>query len=279
MAIMAVCGAVLAAALVVGVRWSGREFRAPPTDGPLGAAEAGRRWVWYASLALVAGPAVGIAVIGCGGRLAMRLLAVTAGDDAQGRITEADEVVGRITADGTIGFVVFNGILGGLACAAVYLLVRRLLPAGWLGGVVFGLGLLVVLGTVVDPLRNENPDFDLVGPGWLSGAVFTALAVAFGVVLAAVTARLSAWLPLPASEPRVLLRYVPAALVAGLLFIPVTAVLVVLGAVVVVATRWRGLVDAVRSPRAVLVGRVLAIGLLVVSLPTAVASVADIATR
>jgi hypothetical protein len=279
MAIMAVCGAVLVAALVLGVRWSGREFRAPPADGPLGAAEAARRFVWYASLALVAGPAVGIAVIGCGGRLAMRLLAVTAGDDAQGRITEAEEVVGRITADGTIGFVVFNGILGGLACAAAYLLVRRLLPAGWLGGVVFGLGLLVVLGTVVDPLRDENPDFDIVGPGWLSAVLFAALAVAFGVVLAAVTARVSAWLPLPANKPRVLLRYIPPALVAGLLFIPVTAALVVVGAVVVVATRWRGLVDAVRSPRAVLVGRVLAIGLVVVSLPSAVTSVADIATR
>jgi hypothetical protein len=276
---MAVCGAVLVAALVLGVRWSGREFVSPPTDGPLTAGEAARRVVWYASLALIAGPAVGIAVIGCGGRLAMRLLAVTAGDDAQGRITEADEVVGRITADGTIGFVVFNGIFGGLAAAVVYLLVRRLLPAGWLGGVVFGLGLLVVLGTVVDPLRDENPDFDLVGPGWLSVAVFTALAVAFGVVLAAVTARLSAWLPLPAIEPRVVLRYVPAALLAGLLVIPVTATLVVVGAVVVVATRWRGLVEAVRSPRAVLVGRVLAIGLVVVSLPSAAASVADIATR
>ncbi len=276
---MAACGAVLVTALVLGVRWSGREFVSQRADGPLGAGEAARRFVWYVSLALVAGASVGVAVIGCGGRLAMRLLAVTAGDDAQGRITEADEVVGRISAGGTLGFVVFNGLLGGLAFAAVYLLVRRLLPAGLLGGVVYGLGLLVVLGTVVDPLRDENPDFDLVGPGWLSVAVFTALAVAFGVVLAAVTARLSAWLPLPANEPRVLLRYLPPALLAGLLVIPVTAALVVVGVVVVVGTRWRGLVDAVRSPRAVLVGRVLGIGLVVVSLPSAVASVADIVTR
>jgi hypothetical protein len=276
---MAVCGAVLAAALVVGVRWSGREFRAPPADGPLTAGEAARRFVWYASLALVAGTAVGIAVIGCGGRLAMRLLAVTAGDDAQGRITEADEVVGRITVGGTVGFVLFTGILGGLMGAASYLLVRRLLPAGPLGGVAFGLGLLVVLGTVVDPLRDENPDFDLVGPGWLSVAVFAALAVVFGLVLAAATARLSSWLPLLSTEPRVPLRYIPPALVAGLLFFPVTIALIVVGAVVVVATRWRPLVDAVRSSRGVLFGRVLAIGLVVVSLPSGVSSMADIVTR
>jgi hypothetical protein len=276
---MAVCGAVLVAALVLGVRWRGCEFRAPPADGPLTAGEAARRYVWYASLALVAGTTVGTAVIGCGGRLAMRLLAATSGDDAQGRITEADEVVGRISAGGTFSFVLFNGILGGLACAVVYLVVRRLLPAGALGGAVFGLGLLVVAGTVVDPLRDENPDFDIVGPGWLSVAVFTALALAFGVVLAAATSRLSEWLPLPANEPRVLLRYVPPALVAGLLFVPVTLVLAAVGVVVVAVTRWRGLVDAVRSPRAVLVGRALALVLVVVSLPNAVASMADIVTR
>src|SRR5262245_58055641 len=119
---MAACGAVLVAALVVGVRWSGREFRAPPADGPLTGGEAARRFVWSASLALIAGTTVGIAVIGCGGRLAMRLLAVTAGDDAQGRITEADEVVGRISTGGTVGFVLFNGIFLGLACAVLYLL-------------------------------------------------------------------------------------------------------------------------------------------------------------
>jgi hypothetical protein len=99
------------------------------------------------------------------------------------------------------------------------------------------------------------------------------------VVLAAATARLSAWLPLPANEPRVLLRYIPAALVAGLLFVPVTLVLAAVGVVVVLATRWRGLVAAVRSPRAVAVGRALLIVLVVVSLPTAVASMADIVTR
>ena len=240
--------------------------------------EVARRVVWYASLVLVAGPAAGICVIGAGGRLAMRLLAVTGGDDAQGRITEADEVVGDITVGGTIGFIVFAGILGGTVAAALYLLVRRFLPASWIGGVVFGAGLLVVAGTTVDPLRQDNPDFDLVGPGWLAVLVFTALALAFGLVLAAFVAHLSAWLPLPSTERRVLAHYVGPAAAAVVLY-PVTVMFAVAGLAAVLATRWHGLLDAVRSPRAVVVGRVLAAGLVVVALPGMLAAVADIASR
>ena len=56
-----------------------------------------------------AGSGPGLLVTGPAIRLIMRLLAVTSGDDAQGRITEADEVVGRIDVVGTIGL----GNLGG----------------------------------------------------------------------------------------------------------------------------------------------------------------------
>jgi hypothetical protein len=201
MAVMAVCGALLVAGLAAGVTWSGRTFCAPAVDGELSAVKVARLFVWYSSLVLVAGVGTGVSVIGAGGRLAMRLLAVTAGGEAQGRITEAKEVVGKITVNGTIGFVLFNGIIVGVAAAALYLVVRRFLPSRRLGGVVFGLALLVVLGTTLDPLRNENPDFDIIGPGWLAILVFTVLAVAYGVVLAAIAARLSAWLPLPPLSP------------------------------------------------------------------------------
>ena len=278
MAVVAVCGLLLVAGLVAGVRWSGEPFRAPPTEHEPTPREVARRVAWYGSLVLVAGPVVGACVIGAGGRLAMRLLAVTGGDGAQGRITEADEVVGDITAGGTISFILFNGILGGTAIAALYLLVRRLLPASRLAGVAFGAGLLVVAGTTVDPLRRDNPDFDLVGPGWLAVVVFTALALAYGFVLASFFARLSAWLPLPSPERRVLARYVWPAVAAVVLY-PLTVVYAVAGLVVVLATRWPGLLDAVRSHRAVVAGRVLAVALLVVALPGALAAVADIVGR
>ena len=277
-AVMAVCGALLIAGLSAGWVWSGRPFCAPPDETAPSAGEVARRLVWYAALALVAGVLAGVTLIGAGGRLAMRLLAVTASDDAQGRITEADEVVGEITVDGTIGFILFNGIVGGVLAAALYLLVRRLLPSGRLAGLSFGLGLLVVLGTTIDPLRDDNPDFDIVGPGWLSVVVFAALALAFGLALTGITARLSAWLPLPSTDRRTLVRYIGPAVVA-LLAYPLTIVLAVVGAVVVAATRWRALLATVRSPRAVLVGRVVAVSVVLVALPQALTSIADIAGR
>ncbi|HEY7069815.1 MAG TPA: hypothetical protein VH479_06880 [Acidimicrobiales bacterium] len=277
MAVMAVCGALLVAGLL-GLVWCGRDFRVPPVEDRPGAARVAQRFVWYCGLGITGAFVAGITVIGAGGRLAMRLLAVTAGDGAQGRITEADQVVGDITLAGTRDFILFTGIFGGLIAAAIYLVARRYLPPNPLGGLVFGAGLLVVLGTVIDPLRAENPDFDIVGPGWLSVAVFGLLALVFGPVLAGWMARLSEWLPLPSAEPRVLVRYaVPA--VPALVVFPVLAPLLVLGVVVVLVTRWGALVDAVRSHRALLVGRVALVALVVLALPGALAAMSDIVGR
>ena len=59
----------------------------------------------YITLAVLAGVGSGVLIVGAGGRLAMRLLAATAGEGAQGRETEAEEIVGQITTGGTIEFV------------------------------------------------------------------------------------------------------------------------------------------------------------------------------
>lgn len=275
---MLVCGLLLLLGLVAAVRWGGKPFASPEISSHPSAGEVARRFAWYSSILLTSGVLAGLTVIGGGGRLAMRLLAVTGGDTAQGRITEAEEVVGRITVDGTIGFVLFNGIFGGVIAATIYLLVRRLLPDGRLGGIAFGLGLLVVLGATIDPLRRDNPDFDIVGPGWLAVAVFTALALVFGAALHGTAARLSAWLPLPSRDRGTMLRYAAPAVLAAVAF-SLTAFLIVIGGVVVVATRWQPLAEAVRSRRVVLGGRLLAVGVAVASLPNALSSVADIAAR
>ncbi|MFL6206933.1 MAG: hypothetical protein ACJ739_16445 [Acidimicrobiales bacterium] len=275
MVLMGVCGLLLTGAVVLALRWIDLPFASPPVIDAPSAGEVARRFAWYSSLVLTAGIAAGVAVIGAGGRLAMRLLAATSGDDAQGRITEADEVVGEITSEGTIGFILFNGIFGGVTAAAVYLVLRRLLPPRWVGGLAFGAGLLVVLGTTVDPLRDENPDFDLVGPGWLSVAVFTVLALVFGVVLAAFMAKASAWLPLPSTNRGVLLHYLPIGVVA-LVGFTVTVALAVVGVVVVIVTRWTAVACWVRSRMAVLIGRAALGAVVVLSVPGAVQSVVDI---
>ena len=106
-------------------------FAAPGEPPPVGLVV--RRYLWNVNLAMAAGVAAGVVAAGAGGRLVMRLLAVTAGDDAQGRITEAGQVVGQITAGGTVGFVVFTALFFGAATGGGYLLVRRWLPAGRAG--------------------------------------------------------------------------------------------------------------------------------------------------
>lgn len=89
---MVACGLLVLAGLAAIIRWGGLE---PNPPWPPRAADEtpspdviGRRYVWYVTVAVVSGLASGILVAGAGGRLAMRLLAATAGDAAQGRVTE-----------------------------------------------------------------------------------------------------------------------------------------------------------------------------------------------
>jgi hypothetical protein len=226
---------------------------------------------------MVSGVAAGILAAGAGGRLVMRLLAVTAGADAQGRITEAQEIVGRITVDGTLGFVVFTGLFFGPVSGAAYLLLRRWLPAGWAGGLTYGALLLVVAGTRLDPLRPGNPDFDLVGPGWVSVLAFTALAVFHGVLVAALAGRISRALPLPGAGPRAIAAHAPL-----LLLLPLgSAVLLVaiVGVMVALASQVPGVVAAWRDRRSVMVGRVAMAAVAVVALPGFASAVVDILGR
>jgi hypothetical protein len=134
------------------------------------------------------------------------------------------------------------------------------------------------MGATVDPLRDNNPDFDLVGPGWVAVLVFAALALAFGVVLASFMARLSAWLPLLSAERRVLVRYIPVGLVAAVGF-SVSAVLVIVGSLIVLLTRWRPIVRFPRSAGFLRAGRAVLALVVIGFTPNAVSSVADIASR
>jgi hypothetical protein len=207
----------------------------------------------------------------------MRLLAVTAGADAQGRITEADQLVGRITVDGTLGFVVFTGLFFGLASGMVFVLLHRWLPAGWGGGLAYGVLLLVVAGTRLEPLRRTNPDFDLVGPGWVSVVAFAVLVVFHGVLVAALAGRLSRAVPLLAASPGAIAAHAP--LLVLLLLTPLALVAAIVGAVVVGASRIPHVMTAVQTPRLTVVGRAaLAVtGLLVV--PGFVSTIVDILGR
>src|SRR4051812_42115826 len=103
---------MLASGIALTARWFGTPLATPPAPADGTAGRTALRVVWWFGLAAAAGGATGLLIIGAGGRLAMRLLAVTAGSDAQGALTEADEIVGKITLSGTLGFMIFVGIGG-----------------------------------------------------------------------------------------------------------------------------------------------------------------------
>jgi hypothetical protein len=281
--VIVVCIALVVVGLAAVVRWGGLTVEPPPTSRPDGAGPTDpppvslvvRRYLWYLTVALISGAAAGILAAGAGGRLAMRLLAVTAGADAQGQITEAEEIVGRITVDGTLGFVVFTGLFFGPVSGAAYLLLRRWLPAGRAAGLTFGALLLVVAGTRLEPLRRSNPDFDLVGPGWVSVIAFTVLVVFHGMLVAALAGRLSRAVPLLAARPGAFAVHAPLLL----LVLPgpsVALVLIIVGMVVVLVSRIPTVVAAVHARPLVVVGRVALTVIALAAFPGFASAVVDI---
>jgi hypothetical protein len=284
--VIVVCIVLVLAGMVAVIRWGGLAVEPPPAPGPDPARPTDpppvglvvRRYLWYLAVAMASGATAGILAAGAGGRLVMRLLAVTAGADAQGRITEAEEIVGRITVDGTIGFVLFTGLFLGLPSAAGYLLLRRWLPAGRAGGLAYGALLLVVAGTRLEPLRPGNPDFDLVGPGWVSVIAFTALVLLHGALVAALAGRLSRAVPLLAAQPRAIAVHAPLLLLA--LPGPTLAlVLIVAGIAVVLLSRVPPIVAAWHSRRVAAVGRVALAGAALVAVPGFASALVDILGR
>jgi len=188
--VIAICAAAVAAGLVLVARHT-RE--APPALPPLR----------YAAVCLGAGLGAGAIAAGAGGRLVMRLLAVTS-PDVEGAITEAEATIGEITAGGTLGFVIFVGLPAGALMALLYGLAGPLVRGGRAGGLALGAMLLVLLGTN-EPLRSDNFDFNLVGPDWRSLLSFSALALFQGALTVAIAARLSRGVPSVRPGARLLL--------------------------------------------------------------------------
>ena len=281
--VIGVCVVVVLAGLVAVVRWGGLTVEPPRPPDPGDPLDPGepppvgqvvRRYLWDLNLAVIAGIGAGVVAAGAGGRLVMRLLAVTAGDGAQGRITEADQVVGRISAGGTLGFVIFTALFFGTASGGAYLLLRRWLPAGRAGGLAFGGLLLLLAGTRLEPLREGNVDFDLVGPGWVSVVAFSALVLFHGMLVAALAGRASRAVPLLAREPRAIAAHAPLLLLAPLA--PVVVLLALLGVIVVLATRFRPLVAAWNTRRLVPAGQVVLALAVLAALPGFVSAVSGI---
>ena len=145
------------------------------------------------SVATLAGFVAGVIAGGLGSRLAMRISAVAAGSEMQGRITEAGNVVGEISFTGTLILLSaagFFGIYGGLL---YYVALRSWIPGSVpLKGLGFGLLLLLLTGYVV--IDGRNFDFHRFGPAPLNIAMFALILIFFGLLLVALAERLDLWL-------------------------------------------------------------------------------------
>lgn len=195
--LVVVCAVAVGGAGAMAWRWRGLPVVAPRVSDVCSARESALDAARTLVCVLTAGFVAGSLVVGCGGRLVMRILAATSGDGAQGRLTEAGEVVGNISFGGSVSFLIFAGIILPLAAAVMFIPVRRILPrSAWVVGLAYGLILLALFG-VDDPLAPENIDFRILTPLWLAVTLITATALLFGLTLAAITARLDARLPNP----------------------------------------------------------------------------------
>jgi len=149
-----------------------------------------------ATAGVFAGAIAGGLAGGLGGRLAMRVTGLMATDAEQGTLTEADQTVGDVTFGGTLELVIFGGLLVGLVGGLLYAATWRWFggAGGW-RGLLFGAYLLAALGWTV--IEGDNFDFATLGSVLVNIAMFAAIFVLFGVLVAPLFSWLAAALPSP----------------------------------------------------------------------------------
>jgi len=206
----------------------------------------------HVGAASLAGAITGIVVGGVLGRIVMRISGFTAGPALVGAFTANDNRVGDITFAGTAALIVFvglgTGLVGGVLYAAVEPWLRRLRP--W-HGLAYGAGLLATFGfSVLDP---SNLDFKRFGSPPLNVAMFAALFLGFGIVVAWLFDRLRARIAGPGRVarlaeilafltlgPSVAVTVLAAASITGLAE-PLFPILFVLGLLIATFAQWRRL--------------------------------------
>ena len=123
----------------------------------------------------------------------------------QGKITDAGEIVGRVSAGGTAFLVVIAGMIGILG-GLLYMGLRRWLPGtGARKGLMYGLVLLLMVGSTV--IQGTNPDFGRFGPPVLNISMFAALFILFGVIVASLAELLDRSFPTPSLRLLSLIAY------------------------------------------------------------------------
>jgi len=98
--------------------------------------------------------------------------------EALGRITEGGNRIGEFTVEGTIGLIIFGGLLSGLLAGVVWVLVREWIPKK---AALVGLGAVAVGGSFL--IQGDNRDFVILQDPQLDLVLLLGLLFLFGVVL------------------------------------------------------------------------------------------------
>jgi hypothetical protein len=166
---------------------AGGGIEAEPTIGGLTALA---RYLFAGGLA---GLIAGIVVLGAGSRIVMRV-SFLLDPEAEGSITENGNVIGEVTAGGSVGLLIFVGAFGGLLAGLLWVIVRDWLPGERrmriaLAGAVSGL-----LGSFM-VVSAENRDFLILRPAEANIAMFVAIVGLTGSATAALDLKLQRVLP------------------------------------------------------------------------------------
>lgn len=141
----------------------------------------------------LAGLIVGILLAGVGGRLVMRLAALLV-PGSVGSFTENGNVIGVITLDGSLGLIIFVGLLFGALAGSLWVVISPWLPQRAATRVLLSIPVAIALGTfgLVD---ERNRDFPILGRDPLVIASLVLLVAAFGPALVVVDRWLDRRLP------------------------------------------------------------------------------------
>jgi hypothetical protein len=146
--------------------------------------------------------------------------------------------------------VVFVGVFVGILGGVLFVAIRRWLPArAWRAGLVYGFLLLVALAPI-DPLSRGNGDFEILHPVGLAVLLVAALFPLYGLVVAALVARLDRTFPDLRARPFAGLVLLPLILAGPAVAVVVVAFGVAHLARSISATRWQ-------ARTTLIVGRVL----------------------
>ena len=121
----------------------------------------------------LSGILAGVVFLDIGSRIAMRIVTIL-NPEAKGILTDADQVVGAITVEGTFTLVVFFGIVGGIMAGGLWVVVREFLPNRMSIQVLLA-GVVAALAGSFVVIESSNEDFRIFDPVVLNVVMFIVL--------------------------------------------------------------------------------------------------------